>query len=279
MDCPLCNLSWSPIILRPLRYTICGACYEGARSVISFTNKLQNYHKGGGGGGGGSGDNKSVNSSFVSPQNPSKGFANALRWIKETKEMEEELNDKLVYLGSFVAAFKEKIHTDIQVLPGDNGLPIPTHRALLAIRSNILKNVLGSDGYMAPPNDTIAFPEFTYEELECLLEFLYSGHLTKEKVEKHVYSLSIAADKYEIPFLANFCENQMRKSLNSNNALEVLEISDTCSNQSLKEAVLKFIVKNMGDIVFSAKFDAFALKNPHLSVEITRASFIDGHNI
>lgn len=67
MDCPLCNLSWSPILLRPLRYTICGACYEGARSVISFINKLQNYHEGGGG------DNKSVNSSFnVSPQNPSK---------------------------------------------------------------------------------------------------------------------------------------------------------------------------------------------------------------
>lgn len=149
---------------------------------------------------------------------------------------------------------------------------------LQAIRSNIFKNMLGSDRYMAPPNDTIALPELTYEELECLLEFLYGGHLTKEKVEKHVYSLSIAADKYEIPFLAKFCENQMLKSLNSNNALEVLEISDTCSDQSLKETVLNFIVKNMGDIVFSAKFDAFALKNPHLSVEITRASFIDGHS-
>lgn len=42
MDCPICNYSVSPIILRPLRYTICGACYEGARSLIALINKLHN---------------------------------------------------------------------------------------------------------------------------------------------------------------------------------------------------------------------------------------------
>lgn len=42
MDCPICNYSVSPIILRPLRYTICGACYEGARSLTALINKLHN---------------------------------------------------------------------------------------------------------------------------------------------------------------------------------------------------------------------------------------------
>ncbi|KAK4385264.1 BTB/POZ domain-containing protein [Sesamum angolense] len=101
---------------------------------------------------------------------------------------------------------------------------------------------------------------------------------SQRKVEKHVYSLSIAADKYEIPFLQKFCEHHMLGSLNSSNALDVLEISDTCSNQSLKETALNFIVRNMEDIVFSARFDAFALKNPHLTVQITRASFMDIRN-
>lgn len=70
----------------------------------------------------------------------------------------------------------------------------------------------------------------------------------------------------------------MLGSLNSSNALDILEVSDTCSNQSLKETALNFIVRNMEDVVFSARFDAFALKNPHLTVQITRTSFLDIKN-
>ncbi|KAL6980806.1 hypothetical protein U1Q18_022445 [Sarracenia purpurea var. burkii] len=191
------------------------------------------------------------------------------------KEVEEGLNEKLTFLGSFVTSFRNQIHTDIQVVPGDNGHPIPVHRALLAARSEIFKNMLDSDGCKAPPNDAIALPELNYDEAEALMEFLYSGTLPKDKAERHVYSLSIAADKYDIPFLRKFCEHRMLGTLNWSNALDVLEVSDVCSNQILKETALSFIVKNMEDVVFSARFDAFALKNPHLTVQITRASFMD----
>ncbi|KAL0321789.1 UNVERIFIED_CONTAM: BTB/POZ domain-containing protein [Sesamum calycinum] len=264
MDCSICSAM--PYILRPPRNTICGACYEGARTIITLTNKLENEK-----------------STSLINQPPTilllrYGFANALKWVKEMKEMEEELNEKIIYLSGFAAAFRDHIHTDIQVKPGNNQPSIPAHRALLAARSGIFRNILDSDECKAPPNQTITLAELNYEELESLLEFLYSGSLPKEKVEKHVYSLSIAADKYEIPFLQKFCEHHMLGSLNSSNALDVLEISDTCSNQSLKETALNFIVRNMEDIVFSARFDAFALKNPHLTVQITRASFMDIRN-
>lgn len=60
------------------------------------------------------------------------GFANALKRVKEMKDMEEELNDKLTFLSGFVASFKDQIHTDIQVKPGTDGSsPIHAHRALL----------------------------------------------------------------------------------------------------------------------------------------------------
>ena len=61
--------------------------------------------------------------------------------------------------------------------------------------------MLDSDGCKAPPNDTITLPELNTEELESLLGFLYSGNLPLDKLEKHVYSLFVAADKYEIPYL------------------------------------------------------------------------------
>lgn len=262
MDCSICTTM--PFILRPPRNTICAACYEGARSLIALTNDKFALEK--------------PCSPAVSSPNSSKGFANALKWVKEMKELEDELNEKLTFLGGFASSFRDQIHTDIQIKPGNNGPHIPAHRALLAARSDIFKNMLDSDGCKAPPIDFVTLPELNYEELESLLEFLYSGTLPKEKIEKHVYSLSIAADKYNIPFLQKFCENRMFRSLNSSNALDVMEISDVCSNKGLKETALNFIVKNMEDVVFSARFDAFALKNPHLTVQITRASFVDIRN-
>lgn len=63
-----------------------------------------------------------------------------------------------------------------------------------ASRSSIFKNMLESDSYITtdhPPGGTITLAELNYEELHCLLEFLYNGNLSKEKVEKHVYSLSL----------------------------------------------------------------------------------------
>ncbi|CAA2945333.1 Hypothetical predicted protein [Olea europaea subsp. europaea] len=120
MDCSICSAM--PYILRPPRNTICGACYEGARSIITFTNKLDNEK----------GTEKPSNNS-VSSSNSTKGFANALKWVKEMKELEEELIEKISFLSGFAASFRDQIHSDIQVKPGNDGPSIPAHRALLAI--------------------------------------------------------------------------------------------------------------------------------------------------
>ncbi|KAF6174046.1 hypothetical protein GIB67_020228 [Kingdonia uniflora] len=256
MDCAICVLF--PSVLRSTRTMICPSCLEGARSLITFVStKLE---KGGDG-----------------TTDLSKGFPNALRFLKEMKERENDLNDKLIFLGGSAEGFKERTHTDIKIMPGE-GLPIPAHRALLAARSNIFKNMLESDGCKAPPSETISLPELNHEELESLLEFLYCGTLPTRTLEKHVYTLYTAADKYNISFLQKFCENHLLQSLSLLNVLDVLEIADVCSNTTLKESAMVFIVKHMDDIVFSSMYDTFALKNPHLNVEITRTLLMEIKN-
>lgn len=267
MDCSICCSM--PLILRPPRNTICGACYEGAKSVITLMNKLESDETA----------DKATNSLPSSP-NPCKPqpLANIPRWMISMKDRESELNEKISFLSSFIALFKDQTLTDIQLKPGNDGHSIPAHRALLAARSEIFKNMLDSDAYKAPASDTIMLPELNHQELESLLEFLYSGSLPSEKLEKHVYSLTLAADKYDIPYLLKFCERHMLRFLNSSNALDVLEISDTCSNKTLKETALNFIVKNMEDVVFSTKYEAFVPENPHLAVQVTRALLMDVKN-
>ena len=62
---------------------------------------------------------------------PLQGLANALKWVKEMKEAEEELNEKLNFLSGLVAAFRHQMHPDILIKPGNDGPSLPAHRALL----------------------------------------------------------------------------------------------------------------------------------------------------
>lgn len=136
--------------------------------------------------------------------------------------------------------------------------------------------MLDSDICKAPPEGSaIPIPELSRDELESLLEFLYAGDLLPEKIEKHAYSLSLAAHKFEIPYLQKFCERHMLRSLSADTALDILEISDVCSNAEMKARVLGFILRNFEEIAFSDKYEEFCGKNPHLSVQITRATLVE----
>ncbi|XP_068644509.1 BTB/POZ domain-containing protein At3g56230-like [Aristolochia californica] len=259
MDCCICGPMAS--VFRSPRNTICTSCYEGGRSMIAFLN----MHEVDG----------AVDRSRDSVQlqsNSTKGILQAWNYMNEMKNHQEEMKERMDFLEGFSVAFREKMHADIELKAG-NGVPIPAHRALLATRSEIFQTMLDWDEFKAPSSDTISLPELSHEELQCLLQFLYSGSLSSENTEQHVYSMLVAADKYDIPFLKKLCEKRILGSLDASNALEVLEISEICSNKILKESAMSSIVKHMEEIVFSPGFERFALKNAHLCVEITRALF------
>ncbi|KAF7830897.1 BTB/POZ domain-containing protein [Senna tora] len=210
-------------------------------------------------------------------------FGEFRRWCGEQRSILNKQKDELAFLRTFVDAFRAQIHPDILVIPGkhNNGPPIAAHKALLATRSEIFKNMLESDECIkAEANKSITIPEMGREEVECLLEFLYDGKLSPEKLEKHVYALSLAADKYDIAYLGKVCEKYMVTSLSIGNALDVLEIADTCHNAELKESTMKFLVHNIGDVVLSDRSCGFYGSNPfsqsNIEVEIMLIYFSFG---
>ncbi|XP_027336426.1 BTB/POZ domain-containing protein At3g56230 isoform X1 [Abrus precatorius] len=265
MDCCVCTTM--PLILRPPRNTICGSCYEGVRSIINMMNSVDSEKA------------KAIanpNGSPVSRRNSSKTLDDCIRWCTEQIDQFNQQKEDLAFLRGFITAFKTQIHTDILITPGRQGPPIPAHKSVLAARSEIFKNMLECDECKAPPNNTITIPDLNHEELESLLEFLYSGTLGAEKLEKHVYALSQAADKYVIPHLLKQCERYLLSSLSISNAFETLEIADTCSNHNLKETTFNFLVKNIEHMVSSPKFEAFVHRSPHLTVQLVTRAFVNG---
>ncbi|XP_010931325.1 BTB/POZ domain-containing protein At3g56230 [Elaeis guineensis] len=261
MDCCICGPMAN--YFKPPRNSICSSCYEGAKGMMAFINELDGDQDAG----------FPTNSRGFKP-NISKGLLNAFKWVKKMKEREEELNEKLRFLDCLVLALRDGIHTDIMVKPG-TGAPLAAHRALLAMKSEIFRTMLGSDECKAPAEDTISFPELSHDELKFLLEFLYTGSLPKGSTDKHLFSMLVAADKYNIPFLRKVCEHQILDLLDSSNALNILEVADVCSNRMLKDQAMNSIVKNVEDVVFSKRYEEFALKNAHLCVEITRALLME----
>ncbi|KAI3977537.1 hypothetical protein MKX01_000450 [Papaver californicum] len=172
-------------------------------------------------------------------------------------------------LGS--AAFTEERHSDILVKPGD-GLSIPAHKFLLATRSEVFNHMLSSDTCKTAQIDSVCLPEFNHEELETFLEFLYCGNLAKEKFEMHYYSLALASHKYAIPHFEKFCEEYILKLLDSSNTFKVLEISEICSNETLRVAAVKSILDHKEEITGSPGFEEFAIQNPQLMVHTVRLS-------
>lgn len=122
----------------------------------------------------------------------------------------------------------------------------------------------------APVEDTISFPDLNHEQLQSLVEFLYAGTLSESVMKKHVLVLLLASDKYAIHYLKKFCEEHLLRLMEPDNVLDILEASEVCSSKLLKEKSMELIEKHVDDVVFSGKFDLFALKNAHLCVEISR---------
>ncbi|KAI3938765.1 hypothetical protein MKW98_011917 [Papaver atlanticum] len=186
--------------------------------------------------------------------------------MEEMKQREEQWINRL---GGLAAAFTEESHSDIQVKPGD-APSIPAHKFLLAAKSQVFKHMLSSDTCKASQIDSVCLPEFNHEELKTFLELLYCGNLAKEKFEMHYYSLALASHKYAIPYLEKFCEERIPNLIDLSNAFKVLEISEICSNETLRVAALELIRKHKKEILWSPTFEAFAIQNPHLMLHITR---------
>lgn len=130
------------------------------------------------------------------------------------------------------------------------------------------------DGKLLPISSTDGMTTMEVAEegevLKALVDFLYTGSLPREKLQKHVVGLFAAGDNYEIEYLREVCLHHMPASFQSSNAIDFLRIGYNYQLDELRDASLNFIVKNVEELVFSDKYEESASEFPHLSVLITR---------
>ncbi|KAJ4906707.1 putative BTB/POZ domain-containing protein [Raphanus sativus] len=184
-----------------------------------------------------------------------------------------------IFLGGLKKLLKEKWQADVLLKAGNSaeGATISAHKLVLASRSVVLRKIMESDEFKASSKlETVTFSEMKYEELEAFVEFMYCS-ISPESLKKHVSSLYLAADKYEIPYLRDVCRSLFISSLNPANALNIIELAQRPFDKALNDVAFTTIKDNISTIASSAEFKLFVVNNPYLSVEIMKASLIHPH--
>ncbi|EOA28497.1 hypothetical protein CARUB_v10024710mg [Capsella rubella] len=182
------------------------------------------------------------------------------------------------FLNGFAKLYLDQWQVDLRLKARDSkkGEAMSVHKFVMAARSEVFKKILESDKFKASDGkiETITLFELKQEALEAFVEFIYhNSSILSEKEKKHVPSLYIAADKYEVLLLRDLCRNELIASLDLPNALNVLELSMITSDKALNDSAAKFIVRNFKTICKTAEFKAFVRKNPDFSVELMKASY------
>ncbi|KAL0812236.1 hypothetical protein Bca101_068679 [Brassica carinata] len=156
--------------------------------------------------------------------------------------MSEAAAQKTAFLAGLVVSFKEQMHTDVLVHPGDQSPPPsqPTRPS----SSKVFRNMLDSDECKASAEESITLPDLNHEELHSLLEFLYCGNLIAPYNQYR--ALYLAADKYDIAYLQDVCRDHF---IASRNVLDILELASIPSDTILKAAAINHVVKHMEDVV------------------------------
>ncbi|CAH2035905.1 unnamed protein product, partial [Thlaspi arvense] len=185
--------------------------------------------------------------------------------------------NKQRFSGGLAKALEEQWLVDVRLKAGDSdeGSAISAHKLILGSRSEVFKKILESDEIKTSANkvETVTLSEMKQEELEALVEFMYSdGSMMSAKGKQHVRSLYIVADKYEILHLRDLCRHELLSSLNTSNALAFLELAQIPFDEVLDDAAFNYIKANISTIASSNEFKLFVADNPHLSVEIMKAS-------
>jgi hypothetical protein len=133
---------------------------------------------------------------------------------------------------------KEKCLTDAKLVCGRK--EIACHKVVLAALSPVFKNQLSGGRTFRESRDAkIKIADFTFEEVEVALSFLYNNDA--RCIEGHAKRLLLFADKYDIPVLSTACEKYLASTICQPTAIRLLKLAIESHSDFLKSAAVKFI--------------------------------------
>jgi hypothetical protein len=117
---------------------------------------------------------------------------------------------------------------------------------VLSTRSDVFRTMFESNDFSENTKNVVEIDDIDIVTKKAFLTFLYTYELLKHEID---YSkLIIVADKYNVMDLYQICQNQLVKSVNLDNVVQLLFLGYLLNNSKLMKVSTDFAGKNGGKV-------------------------------
>jgi speckle-type POZ protein len=155
----------------------------------------------------------------------------------------------------FSELLKQGLHSDVTLFV--DGVEFPAHRSILSARSPVLKAMFSHD-MKESKEGTVEIEEIKAPVFKQLLNFIYTGECSfknekysksgleskaakQEEIIDMPAHLLAAADRFQLPLLADLAADEMMASITVETVADRLLMADACHAPNLKKRCLEFI--------------------------------------
>jgi len=160
-------------------------------------------------------------------------------------------------------AFREEHSLDVTLKCGD--VSFECSKFMLKARSPVFKAMFQHNTLESQTN-VVKINDIEPKVLEEMLLYIHTGEYPN--IKDLAKELLAAADFYQLDELKNGCQSFLCETLNSENSIGILILSDKFSATKLKKEALKFISENMKSISTSSDWKEDLSGYPSLQSEI-----------
>ena len=185
----------------------------------------------------------------------------------QMKNGETDLIDRLGRL--FVSAIGSDIKFIVQ------GKEIPAHSVILHGSSPVFDAMFEHDMTEAS-NRSVTVEDTEPDVFRQLLQYLYTGDAPDLEEEDMAELLFVAADKYQIDSLKDWCSSILINKIGVENVVRLLAIAHLHSDEKMKKFCLCFVVRNRTVFWGRDDFKQLSKNYPDIFYEATKR-MMDSH--
>ncbi|KAL7070046.1 hypothetical protein ACQ4LE_010909 [Meloidogyne hapla] len=168
---------------------------------------------------------------------------------------------------------EKETFSDFVIKVGDD--VIKTHRCVLAQNSEVFQKMFEQNGMTEAQKGEVIISDASIECVRAMLEFFYTGTVTKATLESHFEDIFAIAHKYEVESLKYESERLMSSKIDTKNIVKYCNIINLYGSATLEKACKDYIRDNKKTFLSSKEWEDMKNDYPKLAFKFLELGFLD----
>ncbi|XP_071042731.1 speckle-type POZ protein-like [Parasteatoda tepidariorum] len=186
------------------------------------------------------------------------------RYVPSHEESSDKMAQFRTLSNDLSIAYRVSKFTDVELVV--EGESFYAHRFILSARSSVFKNMFQTDTFKSK-NGRVEITNVDVESMDDFLKYLYTGSLDELDFDDAI-KLFVAADNYMIPELKKECVTRLKKNVTPSNVCDLMNLSKTHQDETLKSAVEDCLYSHADEILASEEWKKLVINDVSLATEM-----------